>query len=98
MPTDQERMAAYQDCVNKLNDASLRTGLGFVSSILQGDVPGAAMSWAQMILDAANNNTDCMQLLTPEQRQQVIAAAQRLHQQYIDDQNNLKGPAFGSNL
>lgn len=98
MPTDQQCMAAYQECVSKINDANLRTGLGFVSSILLGNIPGAAMSWAQMIIDAANNNTDCMQLLTPAQRQQVIAAGQQLQQQHDDEQRNLKGPAFGSNL
>jgi len=98
MPTDQERMTAYQDCNNKITDASNRQGLGFVINILQGDVPDAAMNWAQMIIDAANNNTDCMQLLTPAQRQQVSAALNARHQQELNEQRNLKGPAAGSNL
>jgi hypothetical protein len=98
MPTDQERMAAFQECTKKETDQSTAIGLGFIVDVLQGDIPSAAVDWAQMALTAANNGNNCMQLLTPEQQAAVRAELIQQHNDYIQNQENLKGPAFGSNL
>lgn len=98
MPTDEERLAAFQACISKINDQNTAIGLGFIADLLEGDVPSAAIDWAQLAINAAGNSSDCMKLLSPEQQQKVRTELVQRHNDFVNNGGALKGPAFGSNL
>lgn len=72
MPTDEERMKAFEACNRAYDDAINREGIAFFLDGLQGRWIQAAIHWGNAII---RSKPDCMQLLTPEQQKQVLAKA-----------------------
>ncbi len=75
--TDDERLAAYEQCVRERYGPSSRAGAGFLVAIFTGDWGGAVTAWVNMILHAPQGDDTCARFLTEEQKAKLAAAVQQ---------------------
>lgn len=69
MPTDQERMDAYNACVKSYVAKENKIGIDFIWNAVSGDLVGAGYAWAELALI---ENPGCINLLTLEQQKKVL--------------------------
>jgi hypothetical protein len=75
--TDDERMAAYEDCIRKSSATLKNIGERFVGKLLEGEWDEALQAWADMLIEADKASPRCSDVLTPEQkalvRERIVA-------------------------
>lgn len=83
--TDEERIEAYNNCMEATYGPVHRAGAGFITSALTGNFVGAVGSWIDMIYESTKTDNNCANILTPEQRERLKQEAARLHAIYRMD-------------
>lgn len=75
--SDQQRMELCNKCVEKVNAQNNLPGIKFIIDALQLNIPSALIDWGKMFITKAGSRADCLECLTPEQRDEVVRQWQK---------------------
>lgn len=75
--TDDERLAAYEQCVRDRYGPSSHSGVDFLTNIFMGNFAGAVNAWVQMVLRAPKGDDTCANVLTEAQKAQLAEAVRK---------------------